>query len=138
MGILSNAKRRLGYFILDHIVTQEVIQQWKSGYIKDPLPDIVPTQVVPAVLPDPKERNTDRIDAKAVEAAIKAQNAKAVRGRALDVPQEHLAPGKLIRWYRDQENHVNRVTNEDTVSLNAIKLQEELRRRLDGEGQGWH
>lgn len=131
MGILSNAKRRLGYFILDHIVTQDVIQQWKSGYIKDPLPDIaIPTQVVPAMLPDPKERHTDRIDAKAVNAAIQAQNVKVVRGRALDVPQENLVPGKLAPWYW---NRLNRMTDEDTVSLKAINLQEELRRRLDGE-----
>lgn len=131
MGILSNAKRKLGYFILDHIVTQEVIQQWKSGYIKDPLPDIgIPTQVVPAMLPDPKERHTDRIDVKAVNAAIQAQNVKVVRGRALDVPQENLAPGKLAPWYW---NHTKRITEADTAKMSAINLQEELRRRLDGE-----
>lgn len=134
MGILSNAKRKLGYFILDHIVTQDVIQEWKSGYIADPLPDIgIPTQVVPATFPAPTERHTDRIDAKAVNAAIQAQNIKAVRGRALDVPADKVAPGKLAPWYW---NHLNRVTDEDTVSLKAINLQEELRKRLDGDGQG--
>src|SRR5579885_2332617 len=133
MGILSSAKMKIGHFILDHFLTEEVVSSWKAGHAETLPPTLYATGPVPSI-----ERNTDRIDVKAVEAAIKAQNAKAVRGRALDVPQEHLAPGKLILWYREQENHVNRVTNEDTVSLNAIKLQEELRKRLDGEGQGWH
>lgn len=133
MGILSNAKRRLGYFILDHIVTQDVIQQWKTSHHIEDLapPTLYATGPVPSI-----ERHTDRIDVKAVNAAIQAQNIKAVYGRALDVPQEHLAPGKLIRWYRDQENHVNKVSNEDTVKMSAIKLQEELRKILDGDGQG--
>lgn len=119
MGIISSTKRKIGHFILDHFLTEEVVSSWKAGHVEGPLPPtLYATGPVPSI-----ERNTDRIDVKAVEAAIKAQNIKAVRGRALDVPQEYLAPGKLIRWYRDQENHVNKVSNENTVSLNAIKLQ---------------
>lgn len=133
MGILSNVKTKLGYFILDHIVTQDVIQQWKTSHHIEDLspPTLYATGPMPSI-----ERNTDRIDAKAVNASIQAQNVKVVRGRALDVPQEYLAPGKLVRWYREQENYVNRVASEDTVRMSAIKLQEELRRRLDGENQG--
>jgi len=129
MGILSNVKTKIGYFILDHLVTQDVIQRWKSTYIED-LADIVPTQVIPATSPAPREQNTDAIDESAVNAAIKAQ---IVRGRALDVPADKLAPGKLAPWYW---NRLSRITNEDTVELSAIRLQEKLRRILDGEGQG--
>lgn len=119
MSIISSMKTRLGHFIIDHLVTQQVIKEWKAGYIEDPLPQISAQA----------ERHTDSIDEKAVDAAIKAQGLKAVRGVALDVPADRVAPGKLIRWY--QERKITAST-QDTVEINTVQLQEELLKRLGG------
>lgn len=126
MGIISSTKRKIGHFILDHFVTQDVIQQWRENHTEELLP---PTLYITGPVPS-MERNTDRIDVRSLEAAMRAQNIKVVRGKALDVPPEELAPTKLAPWYW---NRINSVTEEPTVSIEAIKLQEKLRKRLDGE-----
>jgi hypothetical protein len=124
MGIISRAKAKLGHFILDHLVTQHVIKEWKSGFIEDPLPQIPATPVS-------TERHTDSIDEQAVKAAIAAQGLKAVRGVALDVPADRVAPGKLIRWYQERKEIMS---TQETIQMSAVQLQEELLKRLDEGG----
>jgi hypothetical protein len=124
MGIISTMKTRLGHFILDHLVTQHIIKEWKEGFIEDPLPQISATPV-------PTERHTDAIDERAVNAAIVAQGLKAVRGVALDVPADRVAPGKLIRWYQERKEIMS---TQDTIQMSAIQMQEHLLKRLDEGG----
>lgn len=91
------------------------MSSWKAGYVQDPLPQIdphdveMPTQPVRAVTPAMlAERDTEGIDERALNQALKAQQQLAIaRGRPLDVPQDQLVPGKLgihkglAPWYWD-------------------------------------
>jgi hypothetical protein len=125
MNILSKLQTRMGHFVLSHLLTKEVIASWKAGYVQDPLSDI----------PAHKEQHTDKIDEKALQAALRehreSRDIPRLRGgRILDVNLEDLdGPGSLARWYRRDV-----FEREETREISAIQLQEKLLEMLGEEG----
>jgi hypothetical protein len=107
MSIWGKIQHRIGRFILEHILTREVVDGWKKDYIEDPLPWLYP------------ERTTDAISEQDIEDAMKQtqRNITAVRGgRSLNVPPHALRPTKLAPWYWNQ-----RMSEQETMECQAIK-----------------
>lgn len=132
MNIFSQLQRKLGHFLLDHFLSQDIVLSWESP--ESPAPPWT-TGPIQAFFPEHSRQDTDGINEKDLEKALKehreSREIPGLRGgKRIDVPAGQLAPRKLAAWYFDR---FNRIIEQDTVEISAINLQEELRKRLDGE-----
>ncbi len=137
MNIFSQLRTRLGYFLLSHVLTREVLASFASQGNATRIDETPwPTQTLPAFFPASGEQNTDSINEHDLEVALQThRETREVPGLhrhtvPLNVDMDTFkAKGDYMRWY----HRAQQIERQDTVEISAIALQEELLKRL-GEG----